>query len=43
LDVKTAMELDKEMQARGHMVAKLFNDPEVQRILKEKMIELFVK
>lgn len=43
LDTKVAMCLDKEITGRGEVVNKLLQDPDVQKLLKEKMVEIFAR
>lgn len=43
LDTKAAIYLDREMTGRGQLVNKLLQDPDVQKLLKEKMVEIFAR
>ena len=43
LDTETAMDFERELDSRGQLVSLFLQDPEVQRLFKRKMAEMFIQ
>jgi integrase len=43
LDIKTAIDFERELESRGNLVKEFLQDPEVQSLFKQKMVGMFSK